>query len=880
MAILHRLAGGLRALFRRRASDRDVADEVDHYLEESTAAHAARGLSPDDALRAAKLDLGGVTRVREEVRGYGWENGVETVIADLRHGARRLRADPGFTFVAVVTLALGIGASTAIFSAVRSILFAPLPYPHPGRLETISDVGAGHAPVDVAFGTFRELLARNRSFQSMAVFKTWLPTATGGAEAERLAGQRVSSAYFRTLGLAPVLGRDFEAADDRPGAPNVVILSDALWRRLFAGDRAILGRQVRLDDDSCSVIGVMPAGFENVLAPSAELWAPLRYAEVFGPDSREWGHHLRLVARRRPGVDSSRAGRDLSEIARAPIPPFPRVPWASLKDGLITTPLQAEVTRGVRPALLAVLGAVLLVLVIACVNVTNLLLARGAQRRGEFAMRAALGAGRGRLVRQLLTESQLLAAIGGAVGMIVAELGVRAFVALSPPGLPRAAAIRLDGAVFVFGAAMTALIGMLVGIVPAFGVSRRDLQDGLKQGAGRTVAGRSRTRASLVVAEVALALVLLVSAGLLMQSIRRALSVAVGFDSSHLVTMQVQFPGERYLDDGARVRLFDGILDAVRGVPGVEAAAFTSQLPLSGDLDAYGVRLESDRDPDDVGSALRYMVSPGYIEAMRIPLRRGRILDAHDGPGARSVLVNESFARRVFGGQDPLGRRLRFGPDDGRWSTIVGVVGDVKQAALALDPPDAVYVTPAQWQWADTLMSLVVRSRGAAPPLVPAIRRAIRSADKGAPVVRVATMDEFVRRSVADRRFAMILFEAFGLASLCLAAIGIYGVLAGSVAERKREIGVRSAMGASRGNILALVYRQGLRLAGLGVAFGIAGSAFATRAIAAMLFGVSRLDPLTYLGVISVLAVVSGIACGVPAWRAARVDPAVTLRAE
>jgi putative ABC transport system permease protein len=391
----------------------------------------------------------------------------------------------------------------------------------------------------------------------------------------------------------------------------------------------------------------------------------------------------------------------------------------------------------------------------------------------------------------------LPATIGGAVGMIVAEPGVTPSRALSPPGL-RGRAIRLERRVRVRAA--TALIGMLIPSFPR-SASPTPVADGLKQSAGRMVAGRSRTRASLVVAEVALALVLLVSAGLLMRSIRRALSVAVGFDSSHLVTMQVQVPGERYLDDGARVRLFDGMLDAVRGVPGVEAAAFTSQLPLSGDLDAYGVRPESDRDPEDVGSALRYMVTRGYIEAMRIPLRRGRLLDAHDGPGARSVLVNESFARRVFGGQDPLGKRLRFGPDDGRWSTVVGVVGDVKQAALALDQPDAVYVTPAQWQWVDTLMSLVVRSRGAAAPLVPAIRRAIRSADKDAPVVRVATMDEFVKRSVADRRFAMILFEAFGLASLCLAAIGIYGVLAGSVAERKREIGVRSAMAPPRENI-------------------------------------------------------------------------------
>jgi putative ABC transport system permease protein len=880
MAFLPRLTAGLRALLRRDAADRDLDDEVEHYLEQAAAAHEARGLDAGEAACAAKLELGGVTRVREELRGYGWENAVETVIADVRYGARRLRAEPGFAIVAVLTLALGIGASAAIFSAVSPILFKPLPYPHAERIETISDVGEGHRPADVTFGTFRELLARNRSFQFMAVLKAWLPALSGGGEPERLTGERVSSGYFRALGVAPARGRDFRDDDDRPGAPGVILLSDALWRRRFAGDRAILGRQVRLDGNAFSVIGVMPAGFENALAPAAELWAPLQYSAVFGPDSREWGHHLRLVARRRPGVGSDGARRELQEIARTPAPQFPRVPWASLEEGLIATPLQTDVTRGIRPALLAVLGAVLMVLAIACVNVTNLLLARGAQREGEFAMRAALGAGRRRLVRQLLTESLLLAAIGGAAGMIVAQFGIRAFVALSPPGLPRAGAIRLDGTAFAFGAALTAVIGALVGIFPALRVSRRELGRGLERSSRRAAGGHSRTRGGLVVAEVALALVLLIGAGLLMRSIQRALSVEPGFDSSHLVTMQVQIPGPPRLDDAARARLLDRMLEAVRGVPGVAAAAFTSQLPLSGDLDAYGVRFEQDRDPGNAGSALRYMATPGYAEAMRIPLRRGRFLDTRDGPGARSVLINESFARRVFGSRDPVGKRLRLGPDDGLWSTVVGVVGDVKQDSLAPSPPDAVYVPVAQWQWVDTLMSLVVRSRGSAAPLAPAIRRAIRSVDKDAPVVREATMADFVRRSIADRRFAMILFQAFGLASLVLAAIGIYGVLSGNVAERKREIGVRSAMGASRASILALVYRQGFRLTGLGIAFGIAGSAVATRAIAALLYGVSRLDLLTYLGVVAVLAGVAAIACGVPAWRAARLDPAVTLRAQ
>ena len=878
MSLWRRIGGGLRALTRPTAADRDLADEVEGYLEEAAAAHVARGLAPDDALRAARLELGGVTRVREDVRGYGWENLVETMLADLRYGARRLRRSPGFAAVSLVTLAVGIGASTAIFSAVKPILFEPLPYPGAGRITSISDVGAEGVPLDVTYGTYRELAQRARSFEATAVFKRWQPAMTGRAEPERLSGQRVSAGYFRSLGEAPVLGRDFLPSEDRPGGPRVVVLSDALWRGRFGGDRAILGRPVRLDDADWRVVGVMGPRFENVLAPSAEIWAPLQYAEVFGPDSREWGHHLRMVARRRPGVGLDAVRRELAVIARAPIAEFPRVSWASMRDGFLATSLQADVTRPVRPALLAVLGAVSLVLLIACVNVTNLLLARGAQRRSEFAMRAALGAGRRRLVRQLITESLLLALVGGALGMGVAALGVRAFVALSPPGLPRVAAIRIDAGVFAFGAILAAGIGVLVGVMPALHSSRENLHGGMRDGSRRAT-GRHGARGPLVMAEVALALVLLVSAGLLMRSIERALAVPVGFDPSRLLTMQLQEPTR--LSDADLRRRFEAVIGTVDSVPGVAAAAFTSQLPLSGDLDGYGVRFEKDPDPSGEGSALRYAVTPRYFETMRIPLRRGRLLDAHDGTHApRVALLNESFARRIFGGRDPLGRRLHLGPDDGPWYTVVGVVADVKQTALVPEPPDAVYLTPDQWAWSDNLMSLVVRARGDAAALSFAVRRAIRSVDAEAPIVRVATMDALVERSLADRRFALTLFEAFGLVALLLAAIGIYGVLAGSVAERTREIGVRSAMGASRTDILALVYRQGLSLTVLGMAAGIAGAAIATRAIATLLFGVSPLDPATYLGVVAVLGGVAVIACGVPAWRAARVDPAVTLRAE
>jgi putative ABC transport system permease protein len=887
MSLWRHATRGLRALANPHDADRDLDAELRHYLELTTADFVARGLSPDEARRAARLQLGNPTVTREQVRAYGWENAVETLAADLRYATRRLRNSPGFTAVCAVTLALGVGAVTAIFGAVNPILFEPLPYPRAERILAISDVGAEGSPLDVTFGTYREVAQRTRSFEALAVMKGWTPTVTGATEPERLTGQRVSAGYFRALGVLPALGRDFDASDDRPNGPKVVILSDGLWHRRFGGDSAVVGSRVTFDDDPYVVAGVMPRAFENVLAPATELWAPLQYGASFAPDSREWGHHLRMIGRTRPAVSRSQAAAELAAIARTPRAEFPRVRWASLESGLIVSSLQEDVTRGVRPALLAVFGAVILLLAIACVNVTNLLLARGAQRRGEFAMRGALGAGRGRLIRQLLTESVVLALLGGALGMVVATFGVRALVALSPPTLPRLDAIRLDGAVFLFALATVVLVGVVVGLFPALQLARGSLRTGLQQSSRRTAGDHRSARGALVMTEVALALMLLVSAGLMLRSLERVFAVSVGFDPSNLLTLQVQQSGRRFDTDSVRYRFLEQALEAAERVPGVERVAFTSQLPLSGDLDVYGVHFESDRDPSGIGDALRYAVTPGYFEAMRIPLRQGRLLGARDAPGApRVVLVNESFARRRFPKGDAVGKRLRFGPEDGDWYTVVGVVGDVRQASVGLTQSDAIYVSPLQWHWVDALMSLVVRARCAsvdrcdAARLATAVRRAIWSVDKDQPIVRVATMRELVARSAAERRFALVVFEAFALVALALAATGIYGMLASSVAERTREIGVRAALGASRRDILTLVVRQGMTLTAAGVVIGLAGAAAASRVIVTLLFGVSPLDPLTYLSVVGVLLGVSAIACWLPAWRAARVDPVITLRAQ
>ena len=873
-------ARGLRGLVDRPAADRDVTDEVQHYLEQATAAHQSRGLSRAAAERAARLETGNVTSLTQEVRSYGWENTVDNFRADLRFAARRLRSEPGFTAVAAITLAVGIGATTAIVSAVNPILFQPLPYPDAGSVVAVSDVGPDGSRAALTFGTFREVEARTRSFESFAVFKPWQPTLQGTTDPERLDGQRIGAEFFRSLGVTPALGRDFQDADDQPGAPNVVILSDGLWRRRFGADPAIIGRPITLDDDPFLVIAVMPARFENVLAPEALVWTPLKYEMGMGA---AWGHHLRGIGRLRPGVALEAARAELNAMAANPVSEFARPVWSSLSNGFIVSSLKDDVIRGVKPALVIVLGAVVLLLAIVCVNVTNLLLARGVRRRGELALRAALGAGRGRLVRQVLTESLLLAILGGVLGMVVAVVGVRALVALAPPGLPRVEAIGVDASVFAFGFILTTLIGLAFGLAPALHGAKSDAQEALQYGTRWATGGQRRARSALVVAEVALALVLLVSSGLLLRSLGRLFSVSTGFDGSELVTMQVQVTGHHLDETDARHRYYAEVLDAVRQVPGVTTAALTSQLPLSGDADQFGVRFEPSPpdDPGEVNGTFRYTVSPGYLETMRIPLRSGRMLGEQDRAGApRVALISESMASRRLPGRDPIGQQLRIGAADGPLFTVVGVVGDVRQLSLAMVDADAVYVTPTQWHFADDAMSFVVRTPGNAAAIVPLVRRAIWSVDKDQAIVRVATMSALLSATAAERRFVLILFEAFALAALVLAAAGIYGVLAGSVAERTREIGVRSALGASRRDILGMVVGQGMTLTAVGVAIGIAGAVAATRALAAMLFDISRLDPVTYVAVTALLVLTAFAAAAVPAWRAVRVDPATTLRTE
>ena len=879
MSFVRRVARGLHALARPAAAEQDAADEVEHFLQEAAAELRSRGMSDGEAMRAARLEVGSPSGAREQVRRFGWENAVDAFVADLRYAARRLRTEPGFTAVAVLTLAVGIGGATAIFSAVNHVLIRPLPYPDADRIVTVWDTREDGAQLDITFGTARELAARARSLEGLAVMRSWQPTLLGAAEPERLEGQRVGADYFEVLGVRPALGQEFAPSDDAAGAARVVVISDGLWRRRFGADPGIVGRNVTLDGLPHLVVGVMPRDFENVAAPGAEVWTPLRYDMSEG---RAWGHHLRMLARTRRGAGLDEVRAELATIARHPVADFPRVPWAALEHGLKVRRLQDEITDGVRSALLALFGAVGIVLTVACVNVAGLLLARGARRRVELAVRSALGAGHSRLLRQLLTECLFLSLLGGAAGVVVAVLAVRALVALSPSGLPRAHAIAVDGTALVFALVVSTAVALAVGLLPAFAGTRDDLREAV--GRGPAPARRGAGRDVLVVAQVMLALVLLVGSGLLFRSVRRLLAVDAGFDAPGLVTMQIQASGPRMEDDSARLRFFAAALDAVRQVPGVAEAALTSQVPLSGDDDRYGLHLDPAlaADPGELGGGTyRYAVSPGYRRTMGIPLLRGRWLGPADDAGAaRVAVVSASLARRRFPGLDPIGRRVRVGPADSPPYTIVGVAGDVKQVSLALGAGEAVYLPVSRWHFTDQVLSLVVRARGEPGGLVPAVRSAVWSVDPDQAVVRAAVMEDLVAASAEDRRFALRLFETFGLAALVLVGVGMYGMLSGRVAERTREIGVRAALGASRGALVALVLRRGLALTALGIVLGMGASAAATRAITSLLYGISPLDGVTYLGVALLLGTMALVAGSVPAWRAARVDPALPLRAE
>lgn len=818
-------------------------------------------------------------RARPSSAGRRWLTIVESLAMDARLAARRLRRTPGFAAVTVAALGLGIGASTAIFSTVRPVLFAALPYPEPDRLVAIADAGGTAGPVlDLTFGTYREIAARSRSLAAATVMRTWQPTLTGLGDAERLDGQSVTADYFRVLGAGPALGRDFSPADDLPGAPAVAIVSDGLWRRGLGADPDRVGRPLVLDGAPVTVIGVMPPGFENLASPDARIWRPLAYDPSLPADGREWGHHLQMLARIAAGSDLDGVRRELASLAGRPVPAFSRPEWASLDGGFVVTPFQDQITMQVRPALRAVIGATGLLLLIAVVNVVSLVVARGLERRRELATCAAFGASRWRLLRPLLAEGLLLAGVGGSLGVVLAYALVDALVALDGFVLPRAGAIRVDRQALAFAAMLAGGIGLVAGCAPGLSVSARASWWGPGV---RVIAGHRRLRRGFVAAEVAVAVVLLVGAGLLLRTMQHLLSVPVGFRADGVLTLQVQTSGLRFRDAEDVRRFSDEVRASVQRIPGVLSVGLTSQLPLSGDADVYGVGTQEDfRLPADADrGAFRYGVTPGYLEAMAIPLVAGRAIDAGDRPGGPPVaLVSARLAGRRFPDREAVGERIRIGGND-LLHTIVGVVGDVTHASFAGSPAEeAVYVPQAQWPFADRALWVVVLTSRPPGAMESEVRAAIGAVDPDQPVSRVAAMAQRVAAATARPRFVMRAFEVFAAAALLLATIGIYGVLAGSVVERAREIALRAAVGASRAAVVRLVLRQAGGMTAAGLAVGLGGALVMSRSLAVLLFEVAPVDRATYVGASALLLAAAGLGALVPAWRAAAISPAAALR--
>jgi putative ABC transport system permease protein len=802
-------------------------------------------------------------------------------LQDLRYAARTLARSRGFTAVAVLTLALGIGANTAVFSFVDSVLLRELPYADADRLVAVGDANSGSSVDNIGFATFQDLRDRNRTFDSMAAVRSWMPTLVAGGEAERIPAMRVSWNYFAMLGVRPALGEDFRPEQDRPETWPVLMLSDRLWRRRFDADPSVIGRTVRMNDRDYRIVGVLPPQFEPLISSryyqAAQLWAPMGY-DASLPFACRSCQHLKAFGRLRAGVPLAAARADLDSVRLQLAREYPKdYPPGSM--GVVL--LREEISGGARSMLLVLLGAVGFVLLIACANVANLSIARSLRRSREMAIRAGLGAGRWRLIRQLLTESLLLAAAGGAAGVLLAAASLKSLTRLAPDSLPRLEQVGLDYRVLGFAAAASLATGLLFGLLPAWRGSRLDLQSGLASDSRSSVGSASpRARGFLVAAELAVALTLLTGAGLMVKSVGRLLRVDPGFATDGILTLQLSLIGSAYAEDPAVLAFQDRLLDRVRSLPGVEAAALAGQIPLGGNGDSFGFHVEGPTaaNPAEDPPAERYSVTPDYFRLMRIPLKRGRLFKEADRAGGDPVMmVSETTARLFWPGQDPIGRRVRVGGTSAPWRTVVGVAGDVKHSDLASRSTPQMYLP--QTQMTDSYLVLVVKSNTARPEaLTSSIRQLVRGLDPGVPIYGVATMEERVESAVGQRRFVLRLLGGFSMLALVLAGIGLYGVLSYAVAQRTREIGVRLALGAAQRDIFRLVLGSGSATVASGLIAGLGCSLALNRFLGSQLFEVSATDPSTLAVAAALLALVAFVAHWLPARRAMRVDPIEALR--
>ncbi len=811
---------------------------------------------------------------------------------DLRCSWRALWRSPAFAVVATLTLALGIGANSAIFSVVNGVLLRPLPYGDPGRLVMVWNRYAktGLERAGVSGPDFVERREHSRTFEGVAAYSEASLNLTGRGEPERLSARRVSAEFFQVLGVRPALGRDFLPEEDEPGRAQVAILSHAFWKRRFASDPGLVGKSLLLNGVSHTVVGVLPAGFffpaPDFDPAGFEVAVPLALtAEQTDPSQRGY-EYLQIVGRLKPGVGVEEAREDLARIAQRALEQAPeavREFFESNGWGTTIVPMQEYVTGEVRPALLLLFGAVGFVLLIACANVSNLLLARAAGRVREIAVRAALGATRGRLLRQLLSESALLALLGGAVGLLLALWGVDLLVAARPANLPRLHEIQLDGQVFLWTGALSVLVGMIFGLAPALHGSRPDLNEALKEGGRPGAAGRARLRSALVVCQISLALVLLVGSGLMVRSLLRLQKLDPGFKPQNILTFYLSLPGGKYGKPQERASFFKQLLERLDALAEVAGCGAASLIPMAPGHSTASFIPEGARPGPGEPTPLAkvQLATPGYFGALGVPLLRGRDFGDRDRLEAPGVaIVDEPLARRFWPGQDPIGRRLTFSEDEApnSWLTVVGVVGAVQDSVPARDAFPTIYVPHAQMP-AD---SMFVVLRTAVPPrrLIPQVRHEVLGLDPEQPVYAVRTMDEYMDRALAQPRFRAALLSGFAALAMALAAVGVYGVMSYSVAQRTHELGIRLALGAGSGDLLRLVIGQGARLALAGLVLGLAGALALGRVLSGLLYGVTPFDPLTYAAVSLVLGVVALLACYLPARRAMRLSPLAALRYE
>ena len=803
---------------------------------------------------------------------------MSTLWQDVRYGLRMLFKNPGFSAVAVLTLALGIGVNSAIFSVVNAVLLRPLPFNDSERIITLRETLPQGGEGSISVPNLKDWREQNDVFEKIAAYDLRNFNLQNADSPERVSGAAVTVEFFDVLGVAPVAGRAFLSGEDQTNGQRIVILSNALWRRNFGSDPQVIGKSIALNGEQFTVVGVMGREF-RFPARTAELWVPL----VFTNDqsASRGSHAFSAIGRLKPGVSLDQAQEQMSGIARRIEAQYPA---QQAGRNVKLTRLQEALVGYMRPALLVLLGAVAFVLLIACTNVANLLLARALARHREIAIRTALGAGRARLVRQFLTESVLLSFLGGALGLLLAYWGIDGLVALAGNYLPRASEVGLDGRVVGFTLLLSLMVGVLFGLAPALQISKTDVQESLKEGgsAGNSPR-RNRLRSALIVAEIASSLVLLVGAGLLIKSFVRLQGTESGLRPENVLTMRLSLPAGKYNTPQARTAFYDQVLERVSALPGVEAAGVINYLPLQ----QYGfngeIEVEGQAAPQ-AGQASPLVefraASVDYFRALRIPLVAGRFFSNADRNEAAPVaIVNQTFANRLLPNQDPVGKRIR--PGDGPWITIIGVVGDVKQAGLTRSVMPEMFAPVALGPASMTqTMSLAVRATAAPTELTSAVRREIQAVDPLQPIYNVQTMETVISESVSDRRLNMMLLSIFASLALALASIGIYSVMAYMVTQHTREIGIRMALGAGRGDILKLVVGQGMVLALVGVAFGVPAAFALMRFLSSLLFGVSPGDPLTFAVVTLLLLGVAFLACYIPARRAMRTDPMEALRYE